>query len=73
MSLAGFFDWLSGEVKYAFFIAFLIGLAFFAFKRAWLAVGGFLIGMTVIAMFIVAPENMITLGEWLAARLNIGG
>lgn len=73
MSFQGLFEWLSTEVKWLFFMAFLIGTVFFAFKRAWIAFGGFVIGMVFIAMFIVSPENMIRLGEWMASKVNLGG
>ncbi|WP_243292835.1 hypothetical protein [Bacillus sp. FJAT-47783] len=73
MTFQWIFEWLSGEVKWLFFIAFLIGVVFFAFKRAWIAFGSFVIGMIFIAMFIASPENMISLGEWLASKMNLGG
>ncbi|MBM7716012.1 hypothetical protein JOC94_003023 [Bacillus thermophilus] len=73
MSIENLFDWLAGEVKWALFIALLVLLIVTAFKRAWIAMVGVVIGLAFIGMFIVKPDLIITLAEWLTGLLNFGG
>ncbi|WP_137657571.1 hypothetical protein [Listeria newyorkensis] len=65
-SAQGIFDWLAGEIKWWFLIGFIIGLIMFCFKRAWIAAVIFLCGTIFIGMFVVNPEIMLTLAEWLS-------
>ncbi|KRG16836.1 hypothetical protein ACA29_02845 [Lederbergia galactosidilytica] len=44
MSIESLFDWFAGEVKWALFIALLVLLIVTAFKRAWIAMVGVVIG-----------------------------
>lgn len=73
MSLSGLFEWFTAEIKYALFIAFFVLLLVTAFKRAWIALIGVVIGMAVIGIFIVDPEIIISISEWLTDKLNFGG
>ncbi|MFZ7947162.1 MULTISPECIES: hypothetical protein [Bacillaceae] len=73
MSIESLFDWFAGEVKWALFIALLVLLIVTAFKRAWIAMVGVVIGLAFIGMFIVKPDLIITLAEWLTNLLNFGG
>lgn len=71
MSLQGVFEWLSGEVKWGLFIVLLIMLIVTAFKRAWIAMVGVIIGMAFIGMFIVKPQLIITIATWLTGLLGL--
>lgn len=73
MSFQGVFEWLSGEAKWAIFIVLIILLCVTAFKRAWIAMIGVLVGVAFITMFIIKPDLIITLAEWLTGLLNFGG
>ena len=72
MSLEGLFTWFSAEIKWALFIVLLGLMIVTAFKRAWIAMIGILVGMAFIGIFIVNPETLITLSEWLSGLLGIG-
>ncbi|GLY12703.1 hypothetical protein [Pseudobacillus badius] len=72
MSLSGLYTWFSQEVKWALFIILLILLIVTAFKRAWIAMVGVLVGMAFIGMFIVKPDLIITLAQWLTGKLGMG-
>ncbi|MED3955584.1 hypothetical protein P4603_26290 [Priestia aryabhattai] len=70
-SLQGVFEWLSGEVKIWFLIGFIIGMAIFCIKRAWIAFTLFLLGTCFIGMFVINPELMLKLPEKMAGLLNL--
>ena len=73
LSIQGVFEWFSGEAKWAIFITLIVLLIVTGFKRAWIAMIGVLAGLAVIAMFIVKPDLIITLAEWLTGLLKFGG
>lgn len=72
MSLAGLFDWFSNEIKIALFIVLFIVLIVTAFKRAWIAMIGSIVGLAFIGMFIVEPELLTNVSEWLTDKLAVG-
>ena len=65
------FELLSGELKWWFLIAFLIGTGIFCIKRAWIAFSLFVLGSCFIGMFVINPEIMLTLPEKLANLLKM--
>ncbi|HEO2443904.1 hypothetical protein P5495_021905 [Bacillus velezensis] len=68
----GFFEYLSGEIKWLFLIGFIIGLVIFCFKRSFIGAVIFLIGTIFIGMFVVQPEVMLTLPEKFAKMWRLG-
>ncbi|MEK5069589.1 hypothetical protein [Sporosarcina sp. FSL K6-1508] len=72
MSLEGLFTWISEEIKWALFIVLFVALIVTAFKRAWIALIGVLIGLAFIGIFIVNPEVLINISEFFAEKLNLG-
>ncbi len=71
MSVSGLFNWFSTEIKYVLFIALFVLLIVTAFKRAWIAMVGVLIGLAFIGIFIVNPNAILSLSQWLASKLSI--
>lgn len=72
-SLEGFFDWFSGQAKWALYIV-LIGLLIYAFfRQAWMFAVGMLIGLALVAFFVESPDSIIKLGEWLGGLIGLGG
>ena len=71
IDLKDFYDWFSSQVKWVLFIV-LLGLLIVAIvKRAWLYAVGVLIGLSLIGIFILNPEALLGLSEWLGGLLNI--
>lgn len=73
MDIQGLYTWFSGQVTWALYIVLLILLIVTAFKRAWIAMIGVIVGMAVIGMFIVQPDIISTIAEWLAEKIKLGG
>ncbi|RKJ38063.1 hypothetical protein D7X33_37350 [Butyricicoccus sp. 1XD8-22] len=72
MGLGEFFSWFQDQVKYALFLVLFIALIVTAFKRAWIAMIGVIIGLSFIAIFIVSPDMLVSLGEWISSKLRLG-
>lgn len=72
MSLEGIFTWFSTEAKWALFIILIIALIVTAFKRAWISLIGVVIGLAFIGIFIVQPDILINISEFIAEKLNLG-
>lgn len=72
MSLSELFTWFSNEVKWAMFIVLLVLLIVTAFKRAWVAMVGVVLGLAFIGIFIAKPDIILNLSDWLAGLLSIG-
>lgn len=73
MSLQGFFEWFTTEVKYVLFIILIIVVLVTAYKRAWIAMIGSLVGLAFIGIFVLDPEKLLGVSEWLGTKLSIGG
>ena len=72
MSLEGLFTWFSQEIKWALFIVLFVALIVTAFKRAWIAMVGVVIGLAFIGIFIIQPDILINISEFIAEKLNLG-
>ncbi|MEN1969687.1 hypothetical protein WMZ97_16615 [Lentibacillus sp. N15] len=72
MGLAEFFSWAQDQIKYALFLVLFVLLIITAFKRAWIALIGVLIGLSFLAIFIVNPDMLINLGQWFSSKLRLG-
>jgi len=73
MSLQGFFEWFTTEVKYVLFMVLIIVVLVTAYKRAWIAMIGSLVGLAFIGIFVLEPERLLNLSAWLGDKLNMGG
>lgn len=73
MDLQNLFSWGQQQVTYILFIGLFIALIVTAFKRAWIAMIGVIIGLSVIAIFIINPRMIIDLGQWFSNIVNLGG
>lgn len=72
MSLQGVFEWLQQQAQYGLFIALIILILVTAVKRAWIAMIGSLIGLAFVGIFLLNPDIINTLAEWLSSKLSIG-
>ncbi|WP_067729896.1 hypothetical protein [Oceanobacillus damuensis] len=73
MSIGPLWEWFSVEVKYVLFFAMAILLIVCIVKRAWILLAVSIIGLAFIAIFVINPETILTLAEWMSNKLNIGG
>lgn len=72
MSLQSLFEWGQEQSKYALFIILFILLAVLGFRRAWLAMIATIIGLAFIGIFIVKPDTMIAIGQWINDSIRLG-
>lgn len=72
MSLEGIFQWFSEQIYYILLFVFFIVLLTTAYKRAWLTMIGSIIGLAFIGIFVVDPDVLLNLSEWLGGQLNLG-
>lgn len=72
MGLSGFFNWFQDQMVLALFIVLFIALIVTAYRRAWVAMIGVIIGLSFMAIFVVNPDMLINLGEWLSNILRLG-
>lgn len=71
MSIQGVYEWFTAEVQWALMIGLLVLLIVTAFKRAWIAMIGVLIGMAFIGMFIINPNLILDLAEWFTGMFGL--
>lgn len=71
ISLQGLFEWFQTQAKYGLFIILLVVVLWFASKRAWIALIGAVVGLTVVGMFILNPDIISDLAEWFGGLINI--
>lgn len=72
MGLEGVFVWVMEQARYLLFIALIGIILYTAFKRAWIAMAGALLGLAFVGIFIINPEILIGISEWFTTRLNLG-
>lgn len=72
MGLQGISDWIIAQVEILLLIVFVILLIVTAYKRAWIAMAAVIIGFAFIGIFVVNPDVVLTLSEWLNNRLQLG-
>ena len=72
MGLEGLFSWFQTQVKYALFIVLFILLIATAYKRAWLALVGAIVMLSFLAIFVIKPDMLISIGSWLSDILKLG-
>lgn len=72
LTLAGVFEWFAAQIKYILFFGMLILLIVSAFRRAWITLFASLIGVAFIGIFVITPDIILTISEWLSGLLNMG-
>lgn len=72
LSLNAFQDWFMDQVKIFITIILIVLLFVTAYKRAWVAMIGVIIGLAVLGIFIVDPQAITNLSEWLAEKIGMG-
>lgn len=72
MGLDQLFAWGQQQMRYILFLGLFIALVVTAFKRAWIAMIGVIIGLAFVAIFIVQPDMIVRLGQWVANTLRLG-
>lgn len=72
MGLQGIADWILAQVEILLLIVFVILLIVTAYKRAWIAMAAVIVGFAFIGIFVVNPNILLTLSEWLNGRLQLG-
>jgi len=71
VSLDGFYEFLKGEAQTLLFIIFLIWLFVALFRRAYLQAVLTVIALSILSVFVVKPDLLKGLGEWIAGMFNI--
>ena len=71
MSIQGLYTWLAGEAKWAIFIVLIVVLIVTAYKRAWLEAIGTLVGLSLMAVIIVKPDLILSVGSWLGGLIGL--
>lgn len=72
LGLGDFFSWGQEQMRYLLFLGLFIALVVTAFKRAWIAMIGVIVGLAFVAIFIVQPDMIIRLGQWFSKTLSLG-
>jgi len=72
MSLSGFETWFMEQVKIVLGIILIILLFVTAYKRAWVAMIGVIIGLAIVGIFVVEPQIIQKLATWLTEKLALG-
>lgn len=72
MGLESLVEWGQQQARYVLFLGLFVALIVTAFKRAWIAMIGVIVGLAVIAIFIVNPDVIIAIGDWISKTLKIG-
>ena len=72
MSISSLWDWFSTEIRYVLFFAMAILMIVCIVKRAWIMLVVSIIGLAFIGIFIINPDTILSLAEWLGNKLNLG-
>lgn len=72
MGLEALADWFQQQARYVLFIGLFVVLIVTAFKRAWIAMIGAFVGLAFISIFIMNPEIITDVGDWISRTLSIG-
>lgn len=71
MSIQGIYDWFLEQVQLLLLMVFVALLIFCAYKRAWIAMVGVVIGIAIIGIFIWNPDMLRKLSEWLGTQFGL--
>lgn len=70
-SLQGLTQWIQEQAQYALFIVLIFVMIIFAAKRAWIGLIGAVFALAVVGVFIVDPDVLKKLSEWVGEKLNM--
>lgn len=65
MSLESGYEWFMQQIEYVILIVFICALIGTAYKRAWIAMIGVILGIGFIAIFIFFPDMLKTVATWV--------
>lgn len=71
--LSGWSDWFQEQGKYALFIATIVLSIIFGFKRQWLGLLGALVGLAIIGIFILDPNVITHVSEFVSQKFGLTG
>lgn len=72
MSISSLWDWFATEIRYVLFFAMAILMIVCIVKRAWIMLVVSILGLAFIGIFIIQPDTILSLAEWLGDKLNLG-
>lgn len=72
LTLEGAKVWFFDQVEIALSIILVILLLVTAYKRAWVAMIGVVIGLAILGIFIVNDQAITSLASWLAEKIGMG-
>lgn len=73
ISFEGIYDWVREQGKWILLTAVIVILLVTAFKRAWGAMFGALLGLAFVGIFIFSPGVIEDLGSFISDNTGIGG
>lgn len=71
--ISGGFEWFQGQVKILIYIALIVILAAMIWKRAWIYMVLYLLGVSVAMIFIIRPEIIESIAKSVQNLIEIGG
>lgn len=72
LTLEGAKVWFFDQVEIALSIILVILLLVTAYKRAWMAMVGVILGLAILGIFIVNDQAITSLASWLAEKIGMG-
>lgn len=73
MDLSTLFEWLKEQASYVLMIIGIIIILVTAAQRRWTAMIGAIIAIAFIGIFVLNPEIIKTMSNWLNDKVNLGG
>ncbi|MEC0413614.1 hypothetical protein P8807_18995 [Bacillus subtilis] len=71
--LSGAFEWVQGQAKIVIYIVLIFVLVAMVWKRAWIAMVIYIIGVSAAVIFILEPDLLENIARWLAEITKVGG
>ncbi|MEH6973492.1 hypothetical protein [Bacillus sp. JJ675] len=71
--LNGAFEWVQGQAKIVIYIVLILVLVTMVWKRAWIAMVLYIIGVSAAVIFILEPDLLENIANWLAETTSVGG
>lgn len=71
MGLEGLYDWFLEQGKILLFITLICLIIWAVVKRAWIAMVGIIIGAAFVGIFILNPEIITNISEFMSDKLNL--
>lgn len=72
MDLTPLFEWFQGQAEIVIMAAVIVIGIVMAFRRQWIGLIASILVVSIIAIFVLMPETILGLAEWINGKLNIG-